>query len=164
MTEAVAQTAAAGGDWFAMVKRHHAMIADTLNELTTTTLSMGQRKVALNKLAYQLTAHGTAEENVLYPALALHGMMDGADKLYMEQAHAKVKNAEIDMDVMSGADAAQWLNKAGALQKAILEHAKQHEEGDLFPKLQQKLDADQNRMLTAGYAKMFDAVKPVEVV
>lgn len=164
MTEAVAQTAAAGGDWFSMVKQQHTMIAMSLDEVTAENASPSARKAALNKLAYQLTAHATAEENVIYPALAMNGMTEGSDQLYMQQAHAKVKNAQIDMDDKKDSSANDWLSTVKALQAAILEHAKQHEEADLFPKLQSKLSAAQNKMLITGYAKMFVSVKQIQVV
>ena len=154
---AVAQTEAAGGDWMAMVKTHHAMIAKSFDDLLAGTPTMA----ALKKLAYQLTAHSVAEENVLYPALASNGMMSESDKLYLDQAHAKVGNAEIDMSAMKGADKAALTDKIRTLQAAVLKHAKEDEEADLFPKLKDKLDAKQNAMLTAQYKQQFASVKPV---
>lgn len=164
LREAVAQTAAAGGDWFAMVKAHHALIARTFDEvLASDGKPAAARDRLLKKLAYQLTAHSVAEENVLYPALALNGMTTESDKLYLDQAHAKVMNADLDMTAMmkgkpQGGGA--WLDKAKALQAAVLKHAKEDEEADLYPKLQQKLDAGMNAMLTAEYRRQFGSVKP----
>jgi hemerythrin superfamily protein len=152
---AIAQTEAAGGDWLAMVKSHHALIAKSFDDLLA-----GPTKAGLKKLAYQLTAHSVAEENVLYPALALGGMASDADKLYLDQAHAKVGNAEIDMDAMHGADKSALVEKIRTLQAAVLKHAKEDEEGNLFPKLQQKLDAKQNATLTAEYKQQYASVKP----
>ena len=158
-----ANTSARGGDWLAMVKVHHAMIAKTFDQL----ISAGdkqtylQRNRLLMRLSYELTAHSVAEENVIYPALASAGMVSESDKLYMEQAHAKVMNAQLDMMAMHHDGDAGWLDKAKELQAAVLKHAKEDEEADAFPKLQKRLDAKQNAALTAGYKAQFDSVKPV---
>ena len=158
----VAQTAASGGDWLAIVKTHHAAIAKTFEELLATGMKAGApRESALKELAYQLTAHAVAEENVLYPALAMHGMTSESDKLYLDQAHAKVMNAEVDMAAMADkqGNPNAWLDKAKALQAAVLKHAKEDEEANLYPKLKQKLDAKQNDMLTAEYQHQYASVK-----
>jgi len=88
-----AQTAASAGDGLAIVKTHHAAIAKAFEELLATGMKAGApRDAALKKLAHQLTAHAVAEENVLYPALAMNGMTSESDKLYLDHAHAKVMN------------------------------------------------------------------------
>jgi len=156
----LAQTAASERDWLAIVKTHHAAIAKAFDELLATGMKSGApRESALKKLAYQLTAHAVAEENVLYPALAMHGMTSESDKLYMDQAHAKVMNAEVDLAAMSDKQGNAWLDKAKALQAAVLKHAKEDEEANLYPKLKQKLDAKQNAMLTAEYQHQYASVK-----
>lgn len=161
LRESVAQTAAAGGDWLAMVKEHHALISRTFDEMLAAGGKGGRPpERLLNKLAYQLTAHSVAEENTLYAALAMNGMVSESDKLYLDQAHAKVMNTDLDMTAMKDRQGGAWLDKAKALQAAVLKHAKEDEEGDLYPKLQQKLDANMNAMLTAAYRREFAAVKP----
>ena len=155
--QAIAQTEAAGGDWMAMVKAHHLMIAKSFDDILGSSGEPSMRM--LKKLAYQLTAHSVAEENVIYPAIAMHGMTRESDMLYLDQAHAKVGNAEIDMDAMTGADKGAMMDKVKALQAAVLKHAKEDEEANLFPKLQQQLDAKQNAMLTMQYKQQFASVK-----
>jgi hemerythrin superfamily protein len=159
MRASAAETQMAGGSWFDMVKAHHAMIADNLNMILATSDSQAAERTRLQKhLGYLLTAHSVAEENVLYPALARLGMTRGSDMLYMEQAQAKVGNA--DLGVMpKGTDA--WLAKVSALKTAILHHAKDEEEADLFPKLMSAASAQENAMLTADYARQFGSVQRV---
>ena len=164
MQQALAQVGGEGGDWFSMVKAHHALIAKSFEDVLAPNASPRGRKAALNKLAYQLTAHSVAEENVLYPALALHGMVSESDMLYLDQAHAKVMNTEIDMMAAQDPSGAAWLDKARELQNAVLKHAKEDEEGNLFAKLLKQLNSPQNDMLTMQYAKQFTSVKPTPVV
>ncbi len=161
MQAAVAQTAAAGGNWMDMIKVHHAQIADTFDKLLAARGPSAEMPL-LKKLGYQLTAHSVGEENSIYPALALHGMQAGSDKLYIDQAHAKVGNTELDMMMkMSKANDPAFKGKVRALQAAVLQHAKGDEEADLYPKLMAALSPEENRMVTMTYRQQFDSVRPV---
>ena len=158
MREVVAQTAAAKGDWMAMIKGHHALIAKTFDELLATDGKPAGRPAVMRKLAHQLTAHSVAEENVLYAAMAMNGMVSESDKLYLDQAHAKVMNHQLEM-MAKMKDPKGWLDTAKAMQAAVLKHAKEDEEATLFPKLAQAMDASKNAMLTAAYRREFSTVK-----
>jgi len=162
LQHAVAQTAAAKGDWLAMVKAQHALIAKSFEQLLASqNRTYLQRDRMIRAIGYQLTAHSVAEENILYPALAMAGMTTDSDKLYLDQAHAKVMNAQMEMAARANREGQAWLEPARALQAAVLKHAKEDEEGRLYPQLQQKLGAEQNAMLTAGFTREFASVKPV---
>ncbi len=159
MSDAVAQTTSAGGDWFDMVKAHHALIAQTLDDiLATRDDQVGQRTRLQKRLSYLLTAHSVAEENVLYPAVARMGMTTDSDRLYMEQSQAKVANADLGM---SPAGTAMWRDHVSALRTAILHHAKVEEEADIFPRLMQSAGPELNAKLTQGYQRQFASVSPV---
>jgi hemerythrin superfamily protein len=160
LQRAVADTAAAGGDWFAMVKSQHAVINSTLNALIDAEAdSDAQRLTLLNELVTLLTAHSVAEENVLYPALATHGLPIGSAELYLEQDAQKVLSSVISLEIMTGANATDWVVKAKELRNIILEHAKDHEENDLYPRLREKLDASANATLTDNFQRFFAMVK-----
>lgn len=162
LREAVAQTAAAKGDWLSMIKAHHALIAKSFEQLMASDKrTYLQRDRLIRAIGYQLTAHSVAEENVIYPALAMAGMTSESDKLYLDQAHAKVMNAQMELAARANREGRDWMAPAQALQAAVLQHAKEDEEGRLYPQLQQKLDAAMNKMLTAGYQREFASVKPV---
>ncbi len=161
MQQAVAQTAAAGGTWMDMIKAHHAQIAATFDQLLAAQGPAAQMPL-LNKLGYQLTAHAVGEELSIYPALALHGMHAGSDKLYIDQAHAKVGSTELDMMAkMSKTGDPAFRSKVEGLKAAVLQHAKGDEEADLYPKLMAAAGPEGNRMITAMYKQHFDSVKPV---
>lgn len=158
MQQAVAQTAAMGGTWFDMVRQQHAMITDTFGRmLATRGEQVDERKRLQHRLAYQLTAHSVAEENVLYAAMALQGMAGASDKLYIEQAHLKVGNAGIDMTAPNDPT---WRTQVVNLQAATLHHAKQEEEAELFPRLMQAAGPDMNARLTYKFQQQFASVQP----
>jgi hemerythrin superfamily protein len=162
LRESVAQTAAAGGDWFAMIQAHHALVARSFDQLLATgdrtTFLARDRMVRL--IGYQLTAHSVAEENVIYPAIARAGMVTESDKLYLDQAHAKVMQSQLELQSRIQEEGT-WVQAARTLQAAVLQHAKGDEEGRLYPQLRAKASASENAMLTALYRREFDSVKPL---
>ncbi|NUZ07812.1 hypothetical protein [Piscinibacter koreensis] len=156
MHDAIAQSSSAG-NWLAMVKVHHAMVMKTLDEMLDANNRTFLRRERMHlALHYQLTAHSVAEENVLYPAIARTLQMSDADKLYLDQAHAKVMDAELAM--LSAQQETEWFDKLRALKAALQQHATGDEEGRLYPELQGKLDAATNRMLATAYQAEFATV------
>jgi hypothetical protein len=110
LREAVAQTAARGGDWLAMVKAHHALVAKTFDAMLASGNTLFERRRRMQRtLAYQLTAHSVAEENVIYPALATAGLISESDKLYLDQAHTKVMNAQLELSSLN--EQGPWMEK-----------------------------------------------------
>jgi hemerythrin superfamily protein len=155
MRDAIAQSSA--GSWLAMVKVHHAMVMKTLDQMLDANDRTFLRRERLHQLLhYQLSAHSVAEENVLYPAIARTLQMSEADKLYLDQAHAKVMDAELAM--LAAQQETEWFDKVRALKAALQQHANGDEEGRLYPELQGKLDAAANRRLTMAYQAEFSTV------
>ncbi|MDB5966329.1 MAG: hypothetical protein JWQ72_2829 [Polaromonas sp.] len=145
-----------------MVKAQHVLISQTFEALlASANRTYAARNRLLDRLGYQLTAHSVAEENVLYPALASAGMVSESDKLYLDQAHAKVMNTQLELLAKAtNSPDATWTEKARALQAAVLTHAQQDEEANLYPKLQASLDPQKNAALTLLFAREFASVKP----
>lgn len=159
--DAFAQPMRAGGDWLAMVKAQHKLIAATFDKLLASGGStyLQQRRLQ-DLLSYQLTAHSVAEENVLYPKIAEKGLVPESDKLYLDQAHAKVMNAQLEMMLLHKQGDPGWLDAARRLQTAVLTHAQQDEEGQVYPKLQSMLSAQENAELGMLFQREFATVRP----
>jgi hemerythrin superfamily protein len=154
------ETKAMTGGWLEMVQAHHLMIEQAFDALIESGGNDFSGCVALHKrLAYLLTAHSVAEENVLYPALAMCNLQSESDRLYLDQAHAKVMNAVLDMS--NEKCGAEWLDKVSQLKAAVLQHAKVDEEGDLYPRLAGAIDKDTADKLDMAYRREFVAVKPL---
>jgi hypothetical protein len=164
-SNAAAQTARSGGNWLDMVKVHHLLVAKTLDAVVAAdTRTFLARDNLIRTLSYQLTAHSVAEENVLYPAMARAGMVAESDHLYLDQAHAKVMNAGVELAAARDRPGTEWLKTAVMLRTAILKHAKEDEEGRLYPQLQQLLTADENYLLSTLYQREFATVRPSSAV
>jgi len=154
------ETMAMTGGWLEMVQAHHQMIEQAFDVLIESGGNDFSACMALHKrLAYLLTAHSVAEENVLYPALAMCNLQSESDRLYLDQAHAKVMNAVLDMS--NEKCGAAWLDKVSQLKAAVLQHAKVDEEGDLYPRLAKAIDKDTADKLDMAYRREFVAVKPL---
>ncbi|MGZ8259795.1 MAG: hemerythrin domain-containing protein [Caldimonas sp.] len=152
------ETEAMKGDWLKMIEAHHAMLERAFDELIDGGADPERRPLLYKRLCYLLTAHSVAEENAVYPALAMFGLQSESDRLYLDQAHAKVMNAMLDMADDKLGEA--WLERARELRAAVLAHAKQDEEGDLYPRLVSALDLPTASKLSIAYRREFLAVKP----
>ena len=155
MSRAVAQTAMAGGNWMDMVKAHHAMIARTFDDIDASEGDPERTMMLFKRQSYLLTAHSVAEENVIYPAINRMGMKADSDHLYIEQAHAKVINSDIEVMMK---EHKHWRDAQAGLKAAVLHHAKEDEEANLFPRLMAAATPDQNAMMTEAYAREFGRV------
>jgi len=159
LNEAARATEAMKEDWLGLVKAHHQMLERAFDELIEAEGNLAQRPILYKRLAYLLTAHSVAEENAIYPALAMHGLQSESDRLYLDQAHAKVMNAMLDMADDKLGDS--WLQRAAELRSAVLTHAKQDEEGDLYPRLVAAIDLPTATKLSVAYRREFLTVKPM---
>lgn len=145
------------GDWFELIQSHHALIEAAFDDVIASSDSpLDSRQQRFRRLAQLMTAHCVAEENVIYPALAMYGLQSESDKLYLDQAHAKVMTAVLDLADDKGST--DWLEKAQTLKLVVLEHAKGDEEADLFPRLMAELDATTAMKLSAAYRREFLSV------
>ena len=138
-----------------MVKAHHAMIAENFDAIDAAAGDPERSMMLFKKQAYLLTAHSSAEENVIYPAISRMGMKADSDHLYIEQAHAKVVNSDIEVMMK---EHKRWRDAQAALKAAVLHHAKEDEEANLFPRLMAAATPDENRMMTDAYAREFARV------
>lgn len=161
LQDSFAQALPKGGNWLAQVQMQHKMIEATFEKLMgSANQTYLQQQKLQDVLSYQLTAHSVAEENVLYPMIAARGMVAESDKLYLDQAHAKVMNAQLEMMLLHKKGDPAWLDAARKLQAAVLAHAKQDEEANLYPRLQSMLTPQENIELSAMFEREFVTVRP----
>jgi hemerythrin superfamily protein len=145
-----ARAAAGSSGWLKSVLDHHLLIEDAFATLQTTA-NASFRKTAQKRLAVILAAHSTAEESVIYPALALTGQTGAADQAYAEQSQAKVGMAALEgLDPMSQA----YLDKLEEIRLAVAHHAYE-EESAWFPELRRQGDAALQARLTRRYKEEF---------
>ena len=147
---AKARAAATPGDWLSMVLQHHQHIEGAFAAVKAADTAP-TRLAAQKKLAALLTGHATAEEAVLYPALADADEKKDATKAYTEQAAAKMQIGLLEtLAPMSQ----EYLDKLEHVRGAVAHHVYE-EESEWFIELKQKAPSTQQTRLTQRYREEF---------
>ena len=143
---AVQAITVAAGDWFDGLKAEHKLAMGIIEALEKTTEEEPKKRAALLlSLQHALGKHAVQEEDVIYCALRALGDVVDADKLGHEH-NAQVKQGLYDLEQIDKASPA-WLARLAQL-KTDIEHHVREEEDVVFPRLRDKLSAEENRKLT----------------
>lgn len=117
----------------------------------------GSRKQSLfNELADALAIHATIEEQVFYPNVKRASTKEILQESVEE--HLEVKRLLADMMELDPQDD-EFDAKLSVLKEQVTHHAKEEEEGKLFPKLRAEVDAD---LLTALAGEMIALMVDLE--
>jgi hemerythrin superfamily protein len=137
--------------WLREVLQHHQQI-DSAFALVKSASSASDRRSALKQLGALLTAHSTAEEAVIYPALSDNGDNGHATMAYTEQSAAKMQLGLLErMDPISQ----DFDDKLGHLEGAVKHHVYQ-EEGSWFIDLVESADEADHQMIAQRYSEEFN--------
>lgn len=142
------QTPAASpqGDAFEILIQDHKKIDGLIQKMLGTPATDTQTRTSLlTQLQQTLTAHGVAEENVVYPAVRQQSLT-GIDALQSVKEHADIKSYLYILETTPKNEQA-WTDQLRELQEEIKDHV-QNEEGDVFPSLRSKLSAEQLSKMT----------------
>jgi iron-sulfur cluster repair protein YtfE (RIC family) len=143
---AVQAITVAAGDWFEGLKAEHKLAAGIIAALEKTTEAEPKKRAALLlSLQHALGKHAVQEEDVIYCALRASGDVADADMLG-QQHNAQVKQGLYDLEQIDKTSPA-WLARLEQL-KADIEHHVREEEDVIFPRLRDKLSAEENKKLT----------------
>lgn len=106
-------------------------------------------------LADNLAAHATIEEKLFYPA----AMAEKTEDLLIEstEEHLSVKRILADMLELDVEDE-HFDAKLSVLKEQVRHHARDEEEGELFPKVRRLLSADELAALGNECMAMFEAL------
>ena len=107
------------------------------------------------ELADKLAAHATMEEKLFYPSV----MAKETEELLVEstEEHLSVKRILADMLELDVEDE-HFDAKLTVLKEQVRHHARDEEEGELFPKLRRLLSADERAALGNECLAMFEAL------
>ena len=143
---AVQAITVAAGDWFDGLKAEHKLAMGIIEVLEKTGDDERKKRAALLlSLQHALGKHAIQEEDVIYCALRVLGDVIDADKLGAEH-NSQVKQGLYDLEQIDKTSPA-WLARLAQL-KADIEHHVREEEDVVFPRLRDKLSAEENRKLT----------------
>jgi hypothetical protein len=107
------------------------------------------------ELADKLAAHSTMEEKLFYPSV----MMKDTEELLVEstEEHLSVKRILADMLELDVEDE-HFDAKLTVLKEQVRHHARDEEEGELFPLIREALDEDQLAALGNECLALFEAL------
>jgi hemerythrin superfamily protein len=127
-----------GTDPFEALAQDHRKVLALLDRLAETNNAAAMRRSAmLFQVKRMLTAHGLAEEDIIYPML--HDDAHRAEetkKLYREHADIKVRLFKLEHKAK---DDPSWIEGVRDLRRIVAEHAREEEETE-FPKLRAALN------------------------
>lgn len=114
-----------------------------------------EKEELFHELADKLAAHATMEEKLFYPSV----MAEDTEDLLVEstEEHLSVKRILADMMELD-VDDAHFDAKLTVLKEQVRHHARDEEEGELFPKLRKLLSADERAALGNDCLAMFEAL------
>jgi hemerythrin superfamily protein len=132
------------GDWFSALKAEHLAVMKLFDKLEQATDQQAAKRAAIfMKIKAALSKHAFQEESVIYPALR-KADTDGEAK-HLNEDHFEMKALLSEGEQIDKASA-EFTQLAKKLRALIETHVRE-EEDQIFPALQSKLDAAENKKL-----------------
>lgn len=145
-----------------LLEAQHAEVEDLIAKLEAS--EPRQKATLFIELADKLAAHAKIEETIFYPAV----MARQTEEVLLEsvEEHLAIKRVLADLLELD-VDDDQFDAKLSVMKEQIEHHAREEEEGELFPKVKKLLDADVLDALGGEMLATFEALlesKPREQV
>jgi hemerythrin superfamily protein len=117
----------------------------------------GDMQAVFVELADKIAAHSTVEERIFYPSV----ISKDTEELLHEsvEEHLSVKRVLADLLTME-LSSEEFSAKLSVLKELISHHAHVEEEGKLFPKLRETLDAEERAALGNEVLALFEQLLP----
>jgi hemerythrin superfamily protein len=137
-----------------LLKQQHDEV-DELIETIEKAKSAKEKETAFFKLADNLAAHAKIEEAIFYPAV----MAKQTEEMLLEsvEEHLAIKRVLADLMELE-VDDPHFDAKLSVMKEAIEHHAREEEEGELFPKVKKLLNTDELTGLGNEMMAMFETL------
>lgn len=124
-------------DAITLLEQDHARVMKIMEEIEKTTeRGVKTRQELFTKLVAELTVHEQIEEQIFYPAVKERATTKKLEELvtesYEEHHFVDMVKAEIEQTPF---EAEEWAAKFKVMMENIEHHAKEEEEGKMFPKV-----------------------------
>lgn len=131
----------------------HDMIEQLVAQLSDEQISDERKALLFRTLADMIAAHAAAEETIFYPAVRAKE----TDEILREslQDHAAIKRELADL-VLSELDDPRFAARLQILQAQLEHHARDQEEGELFPRVRELMNEDELARLGAEMTDLFE--------
>ena len=123
-------------DAIALLKQDHAHVRKLLAELAeTTSRAVKTRTELLEKIAAEIEAHTTVEEEIFYPAFKEAGEKSDDAKIYFEALEEHRAAGELVLpDLLKTEVATDQFGGRAKVLKELIEHHADEEEKEMFPR------------------------------
>jgi len=126
-------------DALELLTEQHDEVMDLFEQIENTDDSE-QKAELFRELADKLAAHATMEEKIFYPSV----MSEETQDLLLESTEEHLAAKRVLADLLAlDADDDRFDAKLTVLKEHVRHHAKDEEEGELFPMLRRQLSADE---------------------
>jgi hemerythrin superfamily protein len=136
-------------DAIALLKQDHKAVKALLTELAdTTNRAQKTRTELLRKIATEIKAHATIEEEIFYPAFKAAGEKAADGKLFFEalEEHRAAGDLVLPDLLKTDVQSDQFGGRAKVL-KELIEHHADEEEKEMFPRARELMDKAQLEQL-----------------
>jgi hemerythrin superfamily protein len=132
-------------DALGLLQAQHDNVEQLFKQIETSASGGGKRTMALvRELEEALTLHAAIEEKHFYPAVRTGRTAELVAESYQEHRQMKRALADLVATAQRGRDVQA---KLSVLKEEVVHHAKEEEEGKLFPIVRDLLDDDQREAL-----------------
>lgn len=124
-----------------LLKKDHVTVLGLLSELEKTTPRAKIKRASLvKKIARELKAHTTIEEEIFYPAFKAAGRKGDDDKMFFEAMEEHRAAGDLVLPDLLGTDpgSEKFSGRAKVL-KELIEHHAREEETEMFPRAKKLL-------------------------
>lgn len=143
-------------DIFGVLVADHDKHRALLEQLETTTGASPERKALFEELTYEIKGHAAAEEQALWSTVLRK------PEITEDGRHAVAEHHEMDelLNDLAATDMATgvWLTKFRTVREEYLHHIKE-EESELFPDVEQHLDAADQKYMASVFKRRKQAEK-----
>ena len=136
-------------DAIALLKQDHKAVKALLTELAdTTNRALKTRTELLQKIATEIKAHATIEEEIFYPAFKAAGEKADDGKMFFEalEEHRAAGDLVLPDLLKTDVQSDQFGGRAKVL-KELIEHHADEEEKEMFPRARELMDKAQLEQL-----------------
>jgi hemerythrin-like domain-containing protein len=132
-------------DAITLLKDDHKLVRRLLEDLEkTTTRGERKRRDLLSRIAANLKAHTTIEEEIFYPAFKEAGQKSDDDKMYFEALEEHRAAGDLVLpDLLNTEVTSEKFSGRAKVLKELVEHHADEEEKEMFPRAKKLLSKDE---------------------
>lgn len=132
-------------DAIQLLKKDHVTVRGLLDELETTTpRGLKKRTELIARIARELKAHTTIEEEIFYPAFKAAARKGDDSKMFFEATEEHRAAGDLVLpDVLSTDPRSEKFSGRAKVLKEMIEHHAKEEEKDMFPRAKELLSKEE---------------------